>query len=317
MKFANQRMGDPKVQFEKLGNMVVRSDRNNWAEKIESIIREPAPFPISYDVSATQTNNFSEYTYTEFLNGLSVSTQCKEINARLYDFASKIEAKDDSIIDIIRDQLADKYNLEDIDKKWQGIKKVVFLPGHNMLDIASVDILSRLAHEEDDVYFKPHPVTIDEIEGLIAKKVGWNKMIPKNVSGFKLLLNCDEVYCTSASEMAISGTILGKKVINVSTYLNEGAGAYHALSRLLFIAHRKYGIEEAQRILNNVLSCEWTGHIFPHQSDDEVRYRVKKFYDKSLELRDLYKPLAAPFGEFLKKGKPTEEIKKELKKQGM
>jgi len=313
MRFVNELMGDKEVQVGKIGTEVIRSSRNTWAEQVgEEAVRRLAPWPTSYDVSCLQPTNFSEFTYTEFSCGIVATTQSKEINARLYDFASKIEAKDNYQLDKFTEALTDKYVLENVSDKWSGIKRVVFMPGHNMLDVASQEILSRLAFEEDDVYVKPHPITLDSSVGLVAKKFGWNRMIPKGASGFKLLLDCDEVYTTSCSEMSITGTALGKKVFNVSNFHNEGIGAYHALSRLIFRAHEKHGVEEAKRILNNVLSCEWSGFVFPWQSKEEVEHRLKSFYAKSLELREMYRPLALGIGTFLTQSKPipSEELKK-------
>ena len=316
MKFVNELMGDKNVQASKIGTAIKRSSRNTWAEQIgEAMVRKLAPWPTSYDVSCLQPTNFSEFTYTEFSSGIVATTQSKEINARLYDFASKIEAKDTYQLDTFTESLTDKYVLENISDKWDGIKRVVFMPGHNMLDVASQEILSRLAVEEEDIYVKPHPITIDSSVALVAKKMGWNRMIPKDISGFKLLLNCDEVYTTSCSEMSITGTALGKKVFNISNFHNEGAGAYHALARLIFKAHEKHGVEEAKRILNNVLSCEWSGYIFPWHSEEEVEHRLKCFYAKSFELREMYKPLSLSIGNFLTHSKPVSA--EDLKKQGV
>jgi hypothetical protein len=101
------------------------------------------------------------------------------------------------------------------------------------------------------------------------------------------------VYTTTASEMAISGTILGKKVVNISNYNNEGSGAYHSISRLLFEAH-KHSIKEAQDLLNSLYSCPWSGILIAQQGD--IEYRMSEFYKKALDYRSFYKPLGSPRG---------------------
>lgn len=292
MRFANEKMTDSKVQQDKLGNFAKRSTRNKWAESIEEDVRSAAPFPISYDVNYTQGTGFTEYTYTEICGGMWVATQSLELNTRLMDFASKEKAKV-NYLDDFKSLLSDKYILNssiDISE----LKRVCFLPGHNLLDVASIEIISKLAHENDDIYFKPHPITNDEAISLVARRVGWNKIIHKDISGFHLLANCDEVYTSSASEMCITGTLLNKKVYNVSNFFNEGAGTYYPISRILFRAHEREGLEGAREKLNNIIACEWTGLIFPFHSN--LKERIEKYYDKSLELRELYKPLAAPRG---------------------
>ena len=291
MKFSNDKMSNAKVQAEKIGGFAKRSTRNKWAEEHEELIRELAPYPISYDVTATQTTGFSEFSYTEICGGMWLTTQSLELNCRLIDFASKQDTDVDMVSELEK-ILADKYTLNKIGEA-SDLKRVCFLPGHNLLDVASVEIISRLAHENEDVFFKPHPITNDDAIRLIAKRVGWNKIIHKDISGYEVLNSCDEVYTSSASEMAITGTVLGKKIFNISNFFNEGSGTYYPFSRILFKA-QETSIEEARKKLNNILACKWSGILFPFHTD--VEERTKAFYDKALELRELYKPLAAPRG---------------------
>lgn len=290
MKFSKELMSSPEVQHNKIGNFATRSTRNVWAEKQETLVRELCPHPISYDVSQGQGLNFSEYTYTELLGGIWTATQSSEVNCRLMQEAANYT--ETSSVNSLKSIVNDKYNLSP-DPKFQQVKKVCFLPGHNLLEVASTELISRLAHEEDDVYFKPHPITNDEALKLIASRVGWHRLIPKDVSGNYLLQNCDEVYTTTASEMAISGTILGKKVYNISNFFNEGSGAYLPISRVLFKKH-KQSVEAAQQALLNIINCPWSGIIIPQHTDIEAR--LKTFYSKSQEFRGFYKPLASPKG---------------------
>lgn len=288
MKFSQELMTSKEVQFGKVGGFATRSARNTWAESQEQLVRELCPFPISYDVSQGQGLGFAEFTYTELLGGMWVATQSMEVNCRLLEAASEYNCTQCTLTDLV----VDKYDLV-TDHKYQDIKKVCFLPGHNLLEVASTELTCRLAHEDDDVYFKPHPITNDDALKMIASRVGWNKVIPREVSGNYLLKNCDEVYTTTASEMAISGTILGKRVYNVSNFFNEGSGAYLPISRILFKKH-KVSVEAAQRALNNILNCPWSGIILPQHTD--VESRLKQYYEKALEYRSLYRPLASPKG---------------------
>lgn len=290
MRFANELMKDPKVQLKKLGPLTTRSARSAWAEQNEETVRALAPYPISYDVSQVQGMGFGEFTYTELLGGMWVCTQSLEINCRMMEAAAKYESTEAFVL---RDIVADKYNLNSNLGKWESARRVVFLPGHNMLDVASVEMLSRMAHEDEELVFKPHPVTNDEAIGYIATRFGWNRIIPKDVSGNAILGNCEDVYVTTASEMAISGTILGKRVHNVSNFFNEGSGAYHSISRILFREHKK-GVLHAQNALSSIVSCPWSGVLMPFHPD--VANRVQAYYQKSLEFRDMFRPIASPVG---------------------
>jgi hypothetical protein len=291
MRFAEERMGDPAIQEKKIGDFAKRSMRNEIAELNEDTIRSLCPFPISYDVNQTQGLNFSEYTYTELLSGFWVATQSLEINCRLLLEASKYSEIDPKLAP--EKIVADKYVLSEDIEKYKHVKKICFLPGHNMLDVASVEIISRLIHDNDDIMLKPHPITNSESLNIFGSRFGWNKVIPKDISGNALLKNCDVVYTTTASEMAISGTLLGKQVVNISNFSNEGSGAYHPISRILFEAH-KHGVAQAQDALLRIFSCPWSGVVTA--GSENVSDRIAQYYKKSLEYRDFYKPLASPRG---------------------
>jgi hypothetical protein len=281
-------MSNPETQRKKLGEHVTRGPRNAWAESIETKVRALSPFPITYDVSAVQPTNFSEYAYTELAGGMWITTQSLEINARLLHYAAQQDSVSDTL-DRFAAILQDKYVL---DKPETTYKKVCFLPGSNALDVVSIETVARLVHEEEDVMFKLHPLTNDDAINSIRKRVGWNRMLSRELSGMELLRRCDVVYTSSASEMAITGTALGKKVVNISNFMHEGSGAYHAISRLLFIAHRD-SVATAQRVLVNVIDCPWSGTLFPWHMTDA---RIAEYFDKTLKLRDMYRPLAAPRG---------------------
>jgi len=297
MKFAKQLMSDQTAQTEKLGALVTRSMRNSWAESVEPLIRKHSPYPISYDVQSLNGMltdlKFSEYTYTEFLGGVWVHTQCQEINCRLLQAAS--ETSHPSLLpqqlhSVLGEELGDKYLLNGDLGEWTRARRIVFMPGHNLLNVASEEIISRLIFEHDDIYIKLHPLTLEDIVENIAKRYGWNKIIPRELSGFKLLQQCDEVYTTSASEMAFSGVLLGKSVYNVSNFIWEGYGGYLPLFRLMF---KHSDLIKNQAIIHNLIQCPWSGLIFPHQQD--VEERVMQYYQKTLELRNFFKPLSPPF----------------------
>jgi len=279
----------------KIGPYTKRSSRNNWAESIEHIVREKSPphFYATYDVSSVQGTDFHEYTYTEFpAGGVYICTQSREINCRLQDFAAKEESgkAGEEALEKFINAFADKYVLNELPEKYKNIDDIIFLPGHNLLDLADLEIVERIIFEDPEAMIKPHPLTIPDVVQRIAGKMGWDRIIDKDVSGAELLKNCKTVYTTTASEFSITGTALGKNVKNISVFSGEGAGVYLPFARIMTITQRKEGIEAAQRKLGNILACKWSGLIFEFQDDYEER--IDAYYKKSQELRELYKPLA-------------------------
>ena len=293
MKFHQQLMSDAKVQEEKLGKFAKRSPRSQWATGLEAKVRDSAPFPASYDISPTQPTEFSEFAYTEIAGGMWVYAQSVEINCRIIDAAAKKGDRSLSTIDSFLECAGDKYLMDEAPDRWKGKKKVCFLPGHNMLDVASREIVARLAFEDQDVAFKPHPVTEEKALGVVVNNVGgWNRVVPKDVSGFSLIKEADVVYVCSASEISIIATALGKKVVNISNFFNEHTGIYHPISRLLYTAHRDGSVQEAQQILAAILNCDDTGLLFPWMQD--IDKRLENYYRHALSLRETYRSMSAP-----------------------
>jgi len=283
MKFAERRIQDN----DKALPTKRSQERLKWAKEIEETVRDLAPFPITYDVDAKQDINFSEFAYTEFMNGLYLKTQNIEINARVMDFAYKEPAEKDLVKEL--ESIEDKYVqvIPDIDMKMP--EHVVFFVGHNMFDMVDRDKVARAAYENDGNFaIKLHPLTNDEYAGKLAKVVGWNHILPQQVSADWVLRNGKIIYITSATEMATKAVIHDKEIVNVSAFGAEASGCYYALNRVYFEAE-KYGITKREA-LNNMLNCKYSGLILPFM--DDVEERIKAFYDKSLELREIYKPIS-------------------------
>ena len=237
MKFSKDLMKDSKTQYSKIGNFATRSERNTWAEEQEELLRSFSPYPITYDIHTFNPNlsnlNFNEYEYTELLGGIWVNPQCLEITCRMIQDAS-LEDHPPPLEEELKTILGDKYTLSNDTSKWNHAKRIIFLPGHNLLQLSSHEMISQLMFNNDDIFIKPHPITFDKITQSFGREFGWDRIIDRQISGHILLEQCEDVYTTSASEMAITGIPLNKNVYNVSNFLNEGYGAYYAINRIIF-----------------------------------------------------------------------------------
>jgi hypothetical protein len=296
------KMSDRYNERKKIGPYASRSERNAWAVENEDLVRSLSPWPITYDVGAIQGNDFSEFTYTEFAGGgIWVNTQSREINCRLIDFASKVDSgkEGEELFEKFVASFSDKYVMEELDEKYKNIKHVVFLPGHNLLDLVDTEALTKLLKEEDDVQVKPHPLTHGDAIRLVSRKCGWQKVLPKNISGAKLLEQCETVYSTTASEMIITGAALGKTVYDLSVYSASGAGVYQPIHRIISYLQKREGKEAAKKAIANIIACPWSGVVFKFH--DNYEERIKMYFDKALELRELYRPLSCGRGDLDKK----------------
>jgi len=276
-----------KEQNDNLGG-INRSKRNEWAENIENTIRDLAPYPISYDVDSTQSENFSEFSFTEYLGGVMLNTQSIQINTRLRNLASKEKASKCNLGNLGK-LCVDKYELNQIDLPNEEFPKHVgIMTGHNLFDLVSKEILSRQVFE-NDFTLKLHPLTNKHYARIMADIVGWNNIIDNKISGMQLIKNCDVAYVHSATELATVAVLFEKEIVNIGNFLNESIGVYYPITSILF---REKDIQERKKIINNLIDCNYSGFIFPWMTEEEIVERIKNFFNKSIELKEIYKDIA-------------------------
>lgn len=261
-----------------------RTDRDSWAKSFEDFVRDSAPYPISYDVDSTQPTNFSEFTYTEYLDGIYIRTQSTEINTRIHQEASEVYS-DVCIRELLGN--TDKYDSVAID---EGIPdNVLFFTGHNMFDMISREVLIRAAHDNESFAVKMHPLTSDEYVEKIARVVGWNRILPGALSAESILDQSLTTYVSSASELASKAVLKGNTLVNCSRVEAESIGVYYSINRVLFNT-----VKECQlQALTNMINCKWSGLIFEWMDDKEER--VEAYYKKAIELKGKHKPMALPY----------------------
>lgn len=265
----------------------VRSPRTNWGKSMEEKIIQLSPYPTSYDINAIQSSAFSEFTYTEYLSGMYLKTQSIEINCRIIEEASKIPAREDHLSRVM-EKYGDKYISEQIPSEvnYTMPKKVVFLPGSNLLYAVSGENLARVCFEDDDIVVKLHPLTHEaEIREIGSLVYGMNKVITGQYSAEQLMQDATDVYTTTASELASVAVLNDKEIHNVTNFFVEPNLCYYAISRLLFKEPCK---EKRKEMLNNIIDCDTSGIIFEWM--DNLDERISKYYKRSIELKNEYRP---------------------------
>lgn len=277
MRFAHRQIKDNDTD---LG--INRTNRSDWAKSVEGMVRALSPLPISYDVDCTQEARFTEFSYTEFLGGILINAQNVEANCKIRQAACQMDARVDHLARLSAAN-KDKYVLDNVSAP--PVADVGFMVGHNMFDLVSVEIISRLAFENRGFMIKLHPLTNMDYASKVASFVGWDRIIPPNVSGMQLLEQCDTAYVSTATELCALAVAKGKQIVNVSNFFNEAGGAYYSINTFLFRS------EDPASTLNNLVDCPFSGIIFPWMDDAETR--VKAFYAKAMEIRELHSPVSS------------------------
>lgn len=274
------------------------------------LLNIPSPLPLTFDIRPIHDYYFNEYTYHDVFGGLVLTTMSPEISARIIDHIFHIEKN--NITDhckILVDRMFDKYKLTDSTSNPQA-KKIVFLPGSNLMNAIDKEILDRMMFNNDDVYLKLHPITGDDMVRQLGIKYGYHKLLSPKESGLAYLMQGEEIFTTSNSEMGIYAAALGKWFADITSFECMAELTYWTIIRLFTPGK----IEHNKEVVNKVLSSKGSGWLMPWM--DNIEERVKEYFERSMTIRGFFKPIAPKVNRNRLKSVPIPvDQKKELKKE--
>jgi hypothetical protein len=296
-------------------NRIGHNNRNIKSQSsidVETKLLEiPSPLPLTFDIRPIHDYYFNEYTYHDVFGGIVLTTMSPEISARIVDHVFHIEdVKIEDHCKILNENVFDKYELAETSNP--HAKKIVFLPGSNLMNAVDKEILDRMMFNDESVYLKLHPITSDDMIRQLGIKYGYHRILSPKESGMSYLKQADEIFTTSNSEVGIYAAALGKLFCDITSFECMAELTYWTIIRL-FIPGK---FEHNKLVINKVLSSKGSGWLMPWMNDTEER--VKEYYDRSMKLRGYFKPLAPKVNRSRLKSMPvpvpvdkTKEIKKE------
>ena len=256
-------------------------------ERLERVLREKMlPDVPSFDVNSVQRADFNEWTYTEGLGFLLVSTQSVEINARLIEEAAAWAGPPEvDYAGQIASSLSDKWRLDAGNGLSVG-SKVFFPPGANFGWIVNTDNVLRAFGLDPAWLLKPHPVTSDDDVREAKRAFGVTRILHRDSSGMKALRSAEAVGYTTTSEMGLVAMAAGKPVVDFTRFEFEHRGRYHPFYRAI-----RQSSEDPSVVLNRILNCPWSGAVHLDMDNEEAGKRFQLYKEKSLELRASFRPL--------------------------
>lgn len=167
---------------------------------------------VLYDAYFGADPEFTALHYTELFSKSLLITPCDDvIRYRMATLAVEDDVPPIDLDSLFADRL-DKYRLVRQLTK-EPLKGVVFLPGSNLLEtIIDWPMINRLVQR--GVKLKPHPITKDEWLTKLKRSFP-TAVLDAGLSGYDLMRRAETVYCTSASELGLLGTLLDKTVRRV------------------------------------------------------------------------------------------------------
>ena len=174
------------------------------------------------------------FSYTEmFVNagGLYVRP-CDSYFRHRYLTDNEWPQVDNGYRDFILTNIGDKYSSQ-IDPIYHS-KKVVILPGSNILKTIAKNELIKIAEENSKIIFKPHPLILEqdyvELCSMLAHTDAY--VMASMFSGMYLVERAEEVFTLRCSEVGVTAGLMGKKVSIIPS--REITGPYHSFYEAMF-----------------------------------------------------------------------------------
>lgn len=246
---------------------------------------------VSYDVIANELPYFKTLNYTEWAHSFIMHPLQQELRMRqMVDaYNDNADIKLDFVsyfADKITKGQSNKYEhiKSEVGRNIVGRECLVVLVGSNKLKERIC--LNKLRwvknHHEDDVYFKPHPLTTYQLVGELKDLFGNDTVLERDADMYAYLLKADIVYTSHMSESAVYAVALGKQIEPIDVYNKVEQGSYYHINKFLFDSN------DPSTWVNRTLNSAKCGIVNPIV-DSQWRSKIDQYLDYIMTQRDKYR----------------------------
>lgn len=285
-------MFNKKSMKERVGESIKKSETLNHLKDVEKYFFNAVSrykIETAYDVIANEIPYFKTLNYTEWAHSFIIHPLNQELRIKqMVDaYNDNCEVKLDWI------EYFKKRILDGQSNKYAHIKKdvslkpkeyLVVLVGSNKLkDRICLNKLKWVKNRyEDDVYFKPHPLTTYQLIGELKDLFGNDTVLDRDCDMYYFLTNASTVFTSHMSESAMYATALGKKIDPIDVYQKVEQGSFYHINKFLFTE------DDPQAWANRAFNSPKCGIINP-EVDGDWKKRVDAYLDYIMEERAKFK----------------------------
>lgn len=246
---------------------------------------------ISYDVIANElpyfkTLNYTEWAHSFIMHPLQQELRMKQMIDAYNDNASINVDYIEYFANKIKQGQSNKYAhiSSEVSKGVKGREVLVVLVGSNKLkERICLNKLRWVKNQhEDDVYFKPHPLTTYQLVGELKDLFGNDTVLDRDADMYAYLLQADLVYTSHMSESAVYAVALGKTIEPIDVYNKVEQGSYYHINKFMFES------PDPATWVNRTLNSYKCGIINPI-IDSNWRTKVDLYLDYMMTTRDKYR----------------------------
>ena len=285
-------MFNQKSMKERIGN-IQKSETLNHLKEVEKYLLSAVKkykIEVSYDVIANELPYFKTLNYTEWAHCFIMHPLNQELRLKQMTDAYADDAKQTyNYVEYFKNRI-----LEGQSNKYTHINKVldappirenlVVLVGSNKLKerICLTKLRWIKSTYEEEVYFKPHPLTTYALIGELQDMFGKESMLDRDTDLYYYLVGTKNVFTSHMSESAVYAVSLGKPIDPIDKYSKAEQGSFFHINKFLFTA------EDPQEWINRTFNSPKSGIINP-QLDSNWETKLDGYLEYITEERSKFK----------------------------
>lgn len=243
----------------------------------------------SYDVIANELPYFKTFNYTEWAHSFIIHPLQQDLRMQQMRDAynDNAEVKVDYVdyfANKIKNKQSNKYTHLVKDDTNPPREHLVVLVGSNKLkERVCLNKLIWIANKyEDDVYFKPHPMTTHALIGELKDILGEDKVLHRDADMYEFLLEAKTIHTTTMTESLVYAVCLDKEVDPVDVYNKAEQGSFYHINKFLFDE------ENPKEWINRTFNSPKCGIINP-EVDSDWKNKVDSYLEYINNVRKSYK----------------------------
>lgn len=239
---------------------------------------------LAFDVTAKERLNFETINYTTYAGFLIMHPLNYEQSVRQMSDAYGDGLSGGHIQHIKAQKTFSKYKLERHAAADPREALVILTGGNKLKKHCCAGKLKQIIekHGRENVLFKKHPVSYDDVYGELSDFLGGIDYADAYTDLYDLVDGSEYIYTTMKSESALIANIMGKKVDHFDLLHNRHLGSFSHINNFLFTT------PDPVSWASQAFASPKSGVVHP-DVDSDWQGKVDKYIEYIVDLRDRYR----------------------------
>lgn len=276
---------------DRIGDIKKNASLNHLKEVEKYFLKviEKHKVEVSYDVIANELPYFKTMNYTEWAHSFMMHPLQQELRVKqlqdAYDDNCEIKA---DWMEYFRHRIiegqSNKYTHIEMHHDIQAREALVVLVGSNKLkERLCLNKLRWIKNRyDDDVWFKPHPLTTHQLVGELKDLFGDKNVLERDLDMYAILLESETIFTSHMSESAVYAVALDKRIEPIDVYNKVEQGSFYHVNKYLFT------VDEPKTWINRALNSPKCGIVNP-EIEENWQKKIDMYIEYIMAQRNKHK----------------------------